>query len=95
MEPRERFRVDVFISIMDSTLSALQHWLNSHEGISANYSFLNNLHTSSSGDITVAAERLVSEYPEDFEEDLSVELIQIVSFVKLEQGQQALASNEP
>ncbi|KAI6660710.1 hypothetical protein LOD99_10291 [Oopsacas minuta] len=59
------------------------------------HSFLSNLHTSSSGDITVAVERLVREYSEDLEEDLSVELIQFVSFVKSEQDQQALASNEP
>ncbi|KAI6658129.1 hypothetical protein LOD99_11136 [Oopsacas minuta] len=89
---QERFRVEIFISIMDS---ALQHRLNAYETIYANYSFLSNLHTSSSDDMTVAAERLVREYQEDLEEDLPVELIQFVSFVKSEQVQQTLASNEP
>ena len=95
LQPRKRFRIETFISIMDSMLGALQHRLNAYEAISANFSFLSNLNTSSNSDITIAAERLVRAYPEDLEEDLSVELMQFASFVKSTQVQQTLASKEP
>ena len=75
--------------------AAMQHRLNVYEAICTNFSFLRNLNTSSSSDITVAAERLVRAYPEDLERNLSVELIQFVSFVKSTQDLQTLASKEP
>ena len=62
---------------------------------SSNRERLSNLNTSSSSDITVAAERLVRAYPEDLERDLSVDLIQFFSFVKSTQDLQTLASKEP
>ncbi|KAI6648224.1 hypothetical protein LOD99_12033 [Oopsacas minuta] len=56
LESKEHFRVERFISIMDSTMDALQHRLNADEAICSNYSFLSNPHTPSSGDIKVAVE---------------------------------------
>ena len=97
LQPRERFKEEVFVPIIDNLLSALRHRLNAYEAVYAYFRFLSNLSTSSSNDITVAADRLVHAYPEDLESDLADELIQFVSFIKSAEGQHALiiSPNEP
>ena len=52
LQPRERFKVEVFVPIIDNLFRALRHRLNAYEAVYANFRFLSNLRTSSSNDIS-------------------------------------------
>jgi len=73
-DPRERFRVEVFLVIVDSLIAALNERLSTYHVVSNMFGFLGRLQA----EVVTAAEVLVMKYQEDLESDLSAELTHFV-----------------
>ena len=73
-DPRERFRVEVFLVIVDSLIAALNERLSTYHVVSNMFGFLGRLQPEA----VTAVEVLVMKYQEDLESDLSAELTHFV-----------------
>ena len=79
--PRERFKCEVYLPIMDAQSSVLQHRLNAYKTIQEKFCFLANLELSKE-DIRRAATKLMEYYVDDFEDCFPSELIQFSELCK-------------
>lgn len=82
LSPREKFKVDVFLIIIDKLSSALQHRLDAYKEIQGKFGFFTNLTELSDDGIRFAAKKLLEEYSNDFEDCFPSELIQFTEFFK-------------
>lgn len=80
--PKDRFRVEVFLAVMDSLLSALEQRRKAYTQLNTRFSFLRNLHDLTPEQIQESADRLLEAYPHDLEDGLKDELPQFSEFVK-------------
>jgi len=81
LDPRERFRVEVFLVIVDSLVASLNKRLSAYQVVSNMFGFLGRLQDIPPAEVVTAAEVLVMKYPEDLESDLSAELTHFVKFL--------------
>ncbi|XP_059156041.1 zinc finger MYM-type protein 1-like [Physella acuta] len=82
LSPREKFKTEVFICVIDHLTTALHHRLDSYKTVQKMFDFFSDLTNLSTGDITGAATKLINKYPDDFEECFSSELIQFAELFK-------------
>lgn len=80
--PRQKFKVEVFLVIIDKLSSALQHRLDAYKDIHENFGFLTNLTELSNDAIRGAAAKLMEEYSSDFEDCFPSELVQFSELFK-------------
>ena len=80
--PRQKFKVKVFLVIIDKLSSALQHRLDAYKDIHENFGFLTNLTELSNDAIRGAAAKLMEEYSSDFEDCFPSELVQFSELFK-------------
>jgi hypothetical protein len=93
LSPRESFRTQVFLPIIDSLLQALTHRIHVYEPIAELFGFLHNILALSRVSLCESAENLVKAYPKDLEPSLQDELIQFTSFAKNHVTQPAVKPN--
>uniref|UniRef100_H2YLB1 HAT C-terminal dimerisation domain-containing protein n=1 Tax=Ciona savignyi TaxID=51511 RepID=H2YLB1_CIOSA len=86
--PRERFRCEVYLPIMDALSSAVQHRLHSYMHIQNKFGFLSNICELSKDDIRHAAIQLMETYVNDFEDCFPSEMIHFSEFYKTVSGQE-------
>lgn len=78
LDPRERFKVEVFLVIIDSLIAALNERLSAYQACVSNmFGFLRRLRDISPTEVVTTAEVLVMKYPEVLERYLSVELVSV------------------
>lgn len=79
--PKDRFRGDSFLPVIDLLISALSSRLKAY--ISSRFGFLRLLDQLSADEVGLAATKLVDTYPTDFEDGLGDEIIQFQHCVEL------------
>ena len=62
---REKFRITVFLPMVDQLLTALQKRLKAYDVVSGKFGFLSKMPSVNGDQLRDAAERLVKTYPED------------------------------
>uniref|UniRef100_H2YTB8 TTF-type domain-containing protein n=1 Tax=Ciona savignyi TaxID=51511 RepID=H2YTB8_CIOSA len=90
--PRERFRCEVYLPIMDALSSAVQHRLHLYMLIQNKFGFLSNICELSKDDIRHAAIQLMETYVNDFEDCFPSEMIHFSEFYKAVSGQEKIKS---
>ncbi|KAG1670232.1 Adipocyte plasma membrane-associated protein [Nymphon striatum] len=80
--PKDRFRMKVFLAVLDSLQSVLEQRLKAYTQLNKRFSFLQNLHVLTPAQIQESADRLLEAYPQDLEDGLRDELPQFSEFVK-------------
>lgn len=83
MSPRDKFRVNVFLRIIDTISAALQKRLAAYSVVCAKFGFLHNLTDVSDAELRTASDSLVRAYPTDLEPCLAEEMVQFKSFLKV------------
>ena len=83
LSPRDHFRSQVFVNIIDLLCSALKTRIEAYQHVHSLFGFLNDLCGLDSDNILRAATNLVKAYPNDFEESLGPELIQFAKLFKM------------
>ncbi|VVC40124.1 Hypothetical protein CINCED_3A008245 [Cinara cedri] len=81
--PREKFRSESFISVIDQLTVSLTERIVAYETICQRFGFLNTFEKLETPELQSAANYLVSIYPNDLESSLGNEFIQFSSFVKI------------
>ena len=83
--PKDRFRGDSFLPVIDLLISALSSRLKAYDEISSRFGFLRLLDQLSrpTDEVGLAATKLVDTYPTDFEDGLGDEIIQFQQCVEL------------
>ncbi|VVC30442.1 Ribonuclease H-like domain,HAT, C-terminal dimerisation domain [Cinara cedri] len=81
--PREKFRSESFISVIDQLTVSLTERIAAYETICQRFGFLNTFEKLETSELQSAANYLVSIYPNDLESSLGNEFIQFSSFVKI------------
>ena len=77
-----RSRVEVFLAVLESLLSALEQRRKAYTQLNIRFSFLRNLHDLTPAQIQESACRLLEAYPQDLKDGLKDELPQFSEFVK-------------
>lgn len=76
----EKFRVDVFLVIIDNLISMLQRRCNAYEETCRYWGFLTRLKGMPTEEMRAACRNLVQKYCEDLQEHLDDELVQLLCF---------------
>ena len=82
LSPRESFRTQVFLPIIDNLLQALSARIHVYEPVVELFGFLHNILALPPVSMAASAQNLVKAYPKDLEQSLQDELIQFTSFAK-------------
>uniref|UniRef100_H3AGF6 DUF4371 domain-containing protein n=1 Tax=Latimeria chalumnae TaxID=7897 RepID=H3AGF6_LATCH len=82
--PRESFRIETYLVIMDKLLSALAQRLDAYKEVCSRFGFLLKLTSMSVGEIHDATKKLRQYYPTDLEDYVTEELVYFSEFVKTE-----------
>ena len=80
--PRDRFRCEVFMPLIDHLASSLQTRIDAYVKVNDLFGFFGKLHNMKSSDIETSADNLISTYPNDFECTLSSELSQFAEIFR-------------
>ncbi|XP_060836346.1 uncharacterized protein LOC132919011 [Rhopalosiphum padi] len=83
LSPKEKFRIESFISVVDQLIVSLTERIGAYETICQRFGFLNKIEKLETSELQSAANYLVSIYSNDLESSLGNELIQFGSFVKI------------
>ena len=67
---KHRFRVEVFLAVLDSLLSALEQRRKAYTQLNTRFSFSRNLHDLAPAQIQGSASRLLEAYSQDLEDGL-------------------------
>lgn len=82
LTPRERFRVESFLPVIDQILVSLDQRITAYSVVNERFGFIRQLDKMSTNDIKHAAAKLVETYNSDLEDSLSNELVQLVDLCK-------------
>ena len=82
LAPREKFKVQIFLAIIDQLCLGLRSRLDAYQVVHKKFGFLSNLEHLSTVEIKAASANLVKEYQNDLEDCLDSELMQFVSLYK-------------
>jgi hypothetical protein len=83
LSPRERFRIDSFVPVIDMLLSALSTRVSAYKEICDRFGFLQHIDKLSTEELRTAAKNLVGIYSSDIEDTLGDELIQFLPLMAL------------
>ena len=83
LSPKEKFRSESFISIIDQLVVSLTERIAAYKTICQRFGFLNKFEKLETSELQSAANYLVSIYPNDLESSLGNELIQFSSFIRI------------
>jgi hypothetical protein len=81
--PRDRFRTNSFLPVIDMLMSALSTRVSAYKGVCDRFGFLQQVNKRSIEELRTAANNLVGIYSSDIEDSLGDELIQFIELVKL------------
>ena len=83
LSPKEKFRVETYLAVIDTTSSELTRRLEAYSTVCARFGFLHKLMDLDSGEIREFANALVEAYPDDLDRfDFADELIQFAKFAR-------------
>jgi len=85
MQPRDKFRIETFVSILDSLEAELRKRITSYKYLHDLFGFLTDFQSMSSLDLRRHAEMLVQCYNTDLEESFVDEFLQFVSIMEGEE----------
>jgi hypothetical protein len=80
--PRDRFRIESFLVIIDQLKAALKQRLDAYNEIDKKFGFLSKIATMSPCDISSAADCLLRFYPDDLENSLECDLLQFSALLQ-------------
>ena len=86
MTPRERFRTESFITVIDQSIQSLSDRIAAYDKICERFGFLSHMEDMTANDLSSAAANLVSIYNTDLESSLEDELVHFAAFIKLNTG---------
>lgn len=79
---RDKFRATAFLPIIDKLCVALRQRLGAYSDLRERFGFLSEISNKTTTELKVAAEKLVSSYPQDLEARLETELLQFAHLMK-------------
>ena len=82
LQPRDKFRVEVFLAILDRLTTELTKRITAYKEIHSLFGFIANLVKLQADEITTSARNLVKAYPHDLEESVNSELVQFSVFLQ-------------
>jgi len=82
MQPRDKFRIETFVSILDSLEAELRKRITSYKYLHDLFGFLTDFQSMSSLDLRRHAEMLVQCYNTDLEASFVDEFLQFVSIME-------------
>ena len=66
-QPRDKFRVEVFFTIIDHICAALKQIIAAYKTVAERFGFLSNLESMGDDEVKAAVRKLVQVYPDDLE----------------------------
>ena len=81
--PRDKFRTDVFLPIIDNILLSFQKRLAAYSSLSDSFGFFHRMLDLNAGELRNAAAKLVRDYPDDLEQSAPEEFVQYAEFARL------------
>ena len=82
LSPKEYFKINTFIPIIDNLNSALRFRLEAYKLLSERFGFLSRLTELTDEELREAASNLIHHYPDDLEHELESEIIHFAALIK-------------
>ena len=93
LQPRDKFRTDTFIVIIDSLAAALSKRKEAYAELADLFAFLRKIESLPDAEIRQSASKLVSHYNSDLQHELREELVQFKGALQTKLGKEALEAS--